>query len=325
MMRTIEQAGQLRGKTVFMRADFDVPVVDGNVAEPFRIEKQKGTLHYLLDHGARVVLAAHISAVPSFESLKPQLEQMLSVTFDDRVVLLENTRQNPGEEANDESFAQQLVRGCDLYVNNAFAVCHRTHASVVAAAKLLPAYAGLLVKEETERLANVIDTPSEGKVIFIGGAKVETKMPTIQYLLDKSEAIAVGGKIANEMSSFAKASEDKRLHLPTDFAEGKLDIGQETARAFAALAERAKLIVWNGPMGKFEDQQFMMGTKAVAEAIANSSAFTIVGGGDTIAAVNQLGLSGRFSFVSTGGGAMLAFLAGQRLPGLEVLGYYTDL
>ncbi len=317
-MKTIDQVRELTGKTVLMRADFDVPVVDGKIEEPFRIEKQKETLQYLLSHGARVVIASHISAISSFEPIKPQLEQLLSVTFGDDVQLLENTRQNPGEEQNDEAFAHELVKGCDLYVNNAFAVCHRAHASVVAAAKLLPAYAGLLITEETEHLAKVIAAPAAGKVIFIGGAKVETKMPVIEYLLDKAEVIAVGGKVANEM----QPSADSRLHLPTDFAEGKLDIGPGTAQAFAELAKNAKLIVWNGPMGKFEDAQFMHGTETVARAIAASPAFTVIGGGDTIAAVNQLGLLSEFGFISTGGGAMLVFLAGKHLPGLEALGYY---
>jgi phosphoglycerate kinase len=319
MMQTIEQAGELSGKKVFMRADLDVPVVDGKIIEPFRIEKQKATLHYVLDHGAKAVLAAHINAIPSFEPLKSQLEQLLGVQFGEDVTLLENTRQNLGEETNDETFARELVQGCDIYVNNAFAVCHRTHASVVAAAKLLPAYAGLLVQEETSQLQKTIDAPAKGKVIFMGGAKVETKMPTIQFLLDKAEAIAIGGKIANELSS-----PDLRLHVPVDFAEDKLDIGPKTAEAFAALAVGASMIVWNGPMGKFEDPRFMHGTEAVARAVANSGAWTVVGGGDTIAAVNQLGLLDRFGFVSTGGGAMLAFLAGQRLPGLEALGYYAN-
>lgn len=323
MMQTIDQAGELTGKKVFMRTDLDVPLLrqgfggQAVISEPFRIERQKPTLHFLLDHGASVVLAAHISAIPSFEPIKPQLEQLLDVQFGDRVTLLENVRSNPGEEANDEAFARELVQGCDLYVNNAFAVCHRAHASVVAAAKLLPAYAGLLIAEETKELTRVVDAPAEGKLIFMGGAKVETKMPTIQYLLDKAETIAIGGKIANEITS-----PDPRLHLPTDFGGEKMDIGPKTAEMFAVLARGAKLIVWNGPMGKFEEPQFMMGTKAVAEAIVNSGAWTVIGGGDTIAAVSQLGLLEKFSFVSTGGGAMLAFLAGQRLPGLDALGYY---
>lgn len=319
-MKTIDQAGELSGKRVFMRTDFDVPVVNGSITEPFRIERQKETLHYLLNYGTRVVLAAHISAVPIFEPIKPQLEQLLGITFGDEVTLLENTRQNQGEEQNNEAFARELVKGCDIYVNNAFAVCHRAHASVVAAAKLLPAYAGLLIQKETEQLTKAIVAPAEGKVIFIGGAKVETKMPTIEYLLDKSEAIAVGGKIANELPPMS----DSCVYVPVDFAENKLDIGPETAKVFAALTTQAKLIVWNGPMGKFEDEKFAAGTRVVAEAIAGSAAFTIIGGGDTIAAVNQFGLLNKFGFVSTGGGAMLAFLAGQRLPGLEALGYYDD-
>lgn len=327
MIQTIEQAGELQGKTVFMRADFDVPVVDGKILEPFRIEKQKETLHYLLDHGAKVILAAHISMVPSFEPLKPQLEQLLDVTFGDQVTLLENTRQDPGEQTNDEAFARELVAGCDLYVNNAFAVCHRAHASVAAAAKLLPAYAGFLIKEETEQLAKVIDAPAQGKVVFMGGAKANTKIPVIRHLIEKADVIAVGGVVANDILAGTTGVDMKnpKLRVPTDFVMDNghaLDIGPETAKAFVALAGSAKCIIWNGPMGKFEDQRFMAGTQALARVIANSSAWTAIGGGDTIAAVNQLGLLDRFKFVSTGGGAMLAFLAGQRLPGFEALGYY---
>jgi phosphoglycerate kinase len=170
--------------------------------------------------------------------------------------------------------------------------------------------------------------PKEGKIIFIGGAKAETKMPVVEYLLDKAETIAIGGKVALEMSH----TTDQRIHMPVDFvysspdasvgASAALDIGPKTAQAFAELAERAQLVVWNGPMGKFEDSRYAAGTEIVARAIAASNAFTIVGGGDTIAAVNQFGLLNKFGFVSTGGGAMLSFLAGQKLPGLDALGYY---
>lgn len=328
-MRTIDQAGDLNGKTVLMRADFDVPVRSlgeggrAEIQEAFRIQRQKPMLEYLLAHGARVVLAAHISAVPSFEPLKSQLEQLLGVSFGDRVELRENLRSNPGEEANDRAFAEELVRGCDLYVNNAFAVCHRAHASVATVPTLLPAYAGLLIEEETRELSKVIDAPAEGKIIYMGGAKVSTKLPVIQYLMDKSEHIAVGGKLANEL----KTAPDQRVLMPTDFVmdgADALDIGAQTSARYAGLAHDAKLIVWNGPMGKFEDERYRAATRVVAEAIAASSAYSVVGGGDTIAAIDMFGLRDRFGFVSTGGGAMLAFLAGQRLPGLEALGYYHD-
>ncbi len=337
-MQIIDQVEELKGKTVFMRTDFDVPLLrQGSggqavtIGEPFRIERQKETLHYLLDHGARVVLAAHMSAVPNFEPLIPELERIIEAKIvfrpssakaseDDSLTLIENTRQNPGEEANDETFARELVAGCDLYVNNAFAVCHRAHASVVAAAKLLPAYAGFLVAEEVRQLSAAIKAPMPGKVIFIGGAKVDTKLPVINYLLGKAEVIAVGGKIANEM----QPPVDSRIRLPMDFAEGNMDIGPQTAAAFAQLCIDAKFIVWNGPMGKFEDNRFMHGTEVLAQAIAQSTAQKVVGGGDTVAAVDKLGLLDKMGFVSTGGGAMLAFLAGERLPGLEALGYYAD-
>lgn len=334
-MRKLEQAGGVKGKKVFLRVDFDVPVANGSISEPFRIKRQKETLHYLLDQGAKIVMAAHISAVPSFEPLKPQLEQLLDIKFGDGVTLLENTRANPGEEQNDEDLASELVAGCDIYVNNAFAVCHREHASVVAAAKLLPAYAGFLVIEETERLSKLINAPKEGKVVLIGGAKASTKIPVIKYLLDKAQAIAVGGVVANDILAGQTDidTDNIKLHVPIDFVMGPdapvrvddskaLDIGPQTISAFISLVRDAKLVIWNGPMGVFEDERFMTGTKAVAEAIAASPAVKLIGGGDTITAVDKLGLLSKMGFVSTGGGAMLAFLAGQTLPGLKALGYY---
>lgn len=349
MMHTLDQAGDLKGKKVLMRADFDVPLLRAysaeaasaakagqgfggqavTIAEPFRIVRQKATLDYLVSRGAQVVLAAHISAVPSFESLKPQLEQLLGVSFGDGVTLLENTRQNPGEEANDEAFARELVAGCDIYVNNAFAVCHREHASVVAAATLLPAYAGLLIQEETEQLTKVINAPAQGKVVYIGGAKASTKIPVIEHLIERAEHVAVGGVAANEILAGNTNIDTKntKLHLPTDFVMDDgiaRDIGPESTRTFAELAAGASLIVWNGPMGKFEDARFMAGTEAIARAIAASGALSIIGGGDTISAVDSLGLLDTFTFVSTGGGAMLAFLAGTQLPGLKALGYYKE-
>lgn len=348
-MKIISELQDLKGKNVFLRTDFDVPVVNGSISEPFRIQRQAENLKYLLDHGARVTLAAHTTSVPSFEPLIGQLETLTGVAMDFKkgngpVVLLENLRSNPGEEANDESFARDILKGCDLYVNNAFAVCHREHASVATAPLLIPSYAGLLVKEETDVLSRFIDAPAKGKVVYIGGAKASTKAPVVRHIIGRAQHVAVGGVLANDIYKVLgrdigasrvdeNAEEllkgldlkDPRLMIPTDevIDNGQImDIGPLTSAAFAALASGASLIVWNGPMGKFEDARFMAGTASVARAIAASSAMAIVGGGDTVSAVDSLGLLGAFKFVSTGGGAMLEFLAGAQLPGLKALGYY---
>jgi phosphoglycerate kinase len=361
-MKTIDHAGDLKGKKVLMRTDFDVPVgPDGNIAEKHRVERQKATIEYLLSRGARVLMIAHISAVPSFGPLMNQLQQLLGLQIrfcrdmaeaqaywddDGTLALLENLRSNPGEEANDHAFAQELIAGADVYVNNAFAVCHRAHASVATVPTLLPAYAGLLVQEEVDALGKFIDAPAQGKVVYIGGAKASTKAPVVRNIIGKAQYVAVGGVLANDIykelgrsigSSRADENSgellagldlhDSRLIVPTDevIDDGQIvDIGPGTAVAFAKLAHGASTIVWNGPMGKFEDARFMPGTAAIANAIADSGARSIVGGGDTISAVDSLGLLEKFTFVSTGGGAMLAFLAGQPLPGLEALGYLHD-
>lgn len=361
-MKTIDQAGDLTGKKVLLRTDFDVPVgTDGVISEEFRIHRQLPMLEYLRAHGARVLLAAHINAMSSFEPLVNQLQRLLGVQMkfckdfdavqefwkgEGTLALLENVRRNPGEKDNDAAFAGQLVAGCDLYINNAFAESHREYASVASAPLMVPSYAGLLLVEETQRLSSVIAAPADGKVIIMGGAKASTKVPVIRHLIGKAQYIAVGGVLANDI--FKERGEDigasrvdedahellqgldindARLVLPTDSVtdDGHIvDMGPESARAFAALTVGAKLIVWNGPVGIFEDSRFMAGTEAIARAVASSGAETIIGGGDTIAAVNRLGLLDKYSFVSTGGGAMLAFLSGQQLPGLKALDYYRD-
>lgn len=336
-MRTLDTAGELADKKVFLRVDLDVPVgADGVIGEEYRIVRQRETLQHLLSRGARVVMGGHSAAAPSLEPLLPQLQRLFGVQiqfcndFDDvaslkgSLALLENLRSNPGEEDNNEAFAGSLVAGCDLMVNNAFAVCHREHASVATAPLIVPSYAGLLVAEEVQRLNTVLEAPAAGKVVFIGGAKVSTKMPVITNLLEKAEVIAVGGKLANEMG----APTDARVRVPEDFVmdgTDALDIGPKTAAAFATLARGAKLAVWNGPMGKFEDDRYGAGTKVLAEALAANGKAAVIGGGDTVAALGKFGISlTSFGFVSTGGGAMLSFLAGDQLPGLKALGAYSS-
>ena len=359
MMKTLDTAGDLSGKHVLLRADFDVPIADGAIAEDFRILRQQRQIRELLDAGARVVVIAHISAVESFSPLQERIEEILGVKFaflnspehlaefwesNEPLALLENLRTWPGEEAGDEAFAQSLARGADMFVNNAFAVCHRPHASVVGIARILPAYAGELVVAEVQQLGNVISAPAEGKYIFIGGAKGATKTPVIRNLIGNAEGIAVGGVVANDIlkergvdidasQSDANAHEllagvdvnDPRLLVPEDNVNDSgriVDIGPKTAQRFADVARSAKLAVWNGPMGKFEDERFLGGTRTLAEGFAASTGFTVIGGGDTIAAVAACGIGfEKFGFVSTGGGAMLAFLAGSAMPGLQLLGY----
>ncbi len=361
-MNIIDSVQELQGKKVLVRVDFDVPVgADNMIQEEYRIERQRATIQYLLDRGARVLMIAHISAVQSFEPILNQIQKILQVPVEfcrsaedierfwaegGSIALLENLRSNPGEEDNSESFARSLAVGCDLFVYNAFAVCHREHASVATVPLMVPSYGGLLMREETEQLQRVVDAPASGKVVYMGGAKASTKVPVVKHMLTRAERVVIGGVLANDIMQElgqdignSQVDEDAhellegldihdaRIMLPIDavVAEGQnLDIGIETSKIFADAARGASLIVWNGPMGRFEDSRFMAGTKAVARAIAESGAMTVIGGGDTISAVHSLGLLQKFSFISTGGGAMLAFLAGMQLPGLKALGYYHD-
>lgn len=360
-MKNLREA-DLKDKKVLLRVDFDVPVSDrGQIEESFRIKRQKETLDFLVNHGAKVVMVAHISdesVGQSFAALMPQLHLLLGyeVNFLKTVpdigsylesyagpALLDNIRQNEGEKNNDPEFAKRLAAGFDIYVNNDFAVCHRKHASVSAIAKLLPSYAGFVVEEEVAHLSGVINSPKEGKVIVIGGAKAESKIPVIKNFVDKADKILIGGVVANDIlkekgidigASIADENSKELLAgldlnspvlvLPKDFviSENKiLDIGPETEKEYSEIINGASLVIWNGPMGLFEKPEFAHGTKAVAEVLVSSKARKIIGGGDTITAVDALGLLGKFDFVSTGGGAMLAFLAGEKLPGLEALNY----
>ena len=356
-MKTLKDIPDLKDRKVLLRVDFDIPVSEkGEIEEPFRIIKQKETLDYLVNRGAKVIMASHITSTSSFADLVPQLHLLLGyeINFIKSVseigaylqnyagpALVDNLRQNEGEEKNDPEFAKQLAQGFDLYINNAFAVIHRNHASVSAVTKFLPNFAGFLIEQEVTQLGKVIDAPKEGKIVIMGGAKASTKVPVVKNLIDKSEMILLGGVVANDVlkengqdmgSSVVDAGahellagldlKDPRLVSPKDFIifDNKiLDIGDETMRHYMDIVGKAKLIVWNGPLGLFENPVFAKGTNEIAQAIVSSSAFKVIGGGDTISAVDKIHLLDRFDFVSTGGGAMLAFLAGDKLPGLEAL------
>lgn len=363
-MRTVRDIPNLDGATVLLRADLDVPVDEnGHITEAFRVIKQKENLDYLTEHGARIVMVAHASDdnASSFRGLLPQLKRILGkeMAFLEKiedirsvsggsgsVYLLENIRNWPEEKQNDSAFASELVNGFDYYVNNAFAVSHREHASVVAAAMLKPSFAGLLVEREVTELRKIMGAPAQGKLVIMGGAKASTKVPVIDNLIQNAEHVIVGGVVAIDIMK-ARGEDIKRSRVDDDVEhllekldvhdsrlivnrdsvwhdDGIVDIGPESVKACQDLIAKASMVVWNGPMGKFEDERFSAGTKAVAQAIADSNAFSVLGGGDTIAAVNQFGLLDRYDHVSTGGGAMLMFLAGEQLPGLAPLGVYAS-
>jgi phosphoglycerate kinase len=234
------------------------------------------------------------------------------------VLLLENVRFYCNDEKNDPEFSRRLAENFDVFVSDAFSVCHRDQASVTGAAKILPSYAGFWVAKEIESLEKVKENPVSPAVAIIGGAKIETKLPLIQALEQKYDYILVGGKIANEAIDQGLKFSDKVI-LPVDFAENRFDIGPKTIEKFCAIIKTAKTIIWNGPLGKFEEEPFNLGTGAVLEAVLGSGAFTLIGGGETVELLEKKNLLDKVSFVSTGGGAMLEYLSGNPMPGIEVL------
>jgi phosphoglycerate kinase len=327
------------GKRVLVRVDFNVPLEDGRVADDTRIRASLPTIELLLGRDApQVVLCSHLGRPkgedPAY-SMKPVAEHLRTFVDDARVRVLENTRFHLGETKNDPEFARELASHGDLYVNDAFGAAHRAHASTVGVAQFLPAYAGLLLGRELEELGSLLESPERPFVAVLGGAKVEDKIGVLRSLGERADTILVGGKMANEVEPAEK------IELPVDIVAAEafepdagakvvpaddvpdgwlgLDIGPETRRAFAERIGKAKTVFWNGPMGVFEWPRFAEGTKAVAEAVAAADAHTVVGGGDSVRAVQELGLAEQIDWISTGGGAALEFLEGKELPGVAVI------
>lgn len=340
--RSIREA-DVAGKRVLVRADLNVPLADGRVADDTRIRASLPTLRYLLDAGAsEVVVCSHLGRPegpdPAY-SLEPVAERLRELLPDPRVRVLENTRFDPGETRNDPETARRLAEGMDLYVNDAFGSAHRAHASTEAVARLLPAYAGLLLERELEMLGSLLGEVERPFVLVAGGAKVEDKLGVLRHLGGRADVVLVGGKMAEELRGAALLPYDAVLPhdvvaaaafeqdaecrvVPFDAVpEGwlGLDIGPETRSRFAGEIRAARTVFWNGPMGVFEWPRFAEGTKAVAEAVAAVEGFTVVGGGDSVRAVQELGLADRISWVSTGGGASLEFLEGKELPGVVAI------
>jgi phosphoglycerate kinase len=388
-LRTVDEA-QVQGRRVLVRNDFNVPLEEGRVTDDLRVRASLPTLHNLVERGAKVICCSHLGRPKGKRVDKYSLEPVagvlgdllgLQVTFvgdvvgdlaaraagelaPGQVLLLQNLRFEPGEEANDPAFAERLAALAELYVDDAFGAAHRAHASIVGVAERLPAYAGFLLAREVKELSRLLEGPDSPFVAVLGGSKVSDKLAVLSNLLGRIDSLVIGGgmcftflaaqgngigdslfepdQVGAVRDLLARAErEGKGILLPTDvvvadaFAEDArhrivpasgiesgwrgLDIGPDAAAAFAAAVRDARTVFWNGPMGVFEWPAFEAGTRAVAEAVASTDAYTVVGGGDSAAALAKFGLAEKVDHLSTGGGASLELLEGRTLPGVSVL------
>ena len=386
--RSVTEA-EVRGKRALVRVDFNVPLRDGEVADGSRIRAALPTIQYLRERGAAVVLATHLgrpkgkvdpaySVAPVARRLSellglkvatvavvagPEAEHAAAALGPGDVLLLENMRFEPGEEANDPELAAGLARLGELFVNDAFGAAHRAHASTVGVAKLLPSYAGLLLQREETALSRLLNSPERPFVAVLGGAKVSDKFGVLEHLLGRVDALLLGGGMANTVllaqghqigTSLAETDlvDEARRLLDTAEARGVLilaptdaitarsldstngtvtvvdaipadeaifDIGPTTVAHYCEQVACARTVFWNGPMGVFERTPFESGTLGIARCVADARAFTVVGGGDSLAAIDASGVAERIGHVSTGGGASLEYLEGRVLPGIAAL------
>ncbi|WP_129689888.1 phosphoglycerate kinase [Gottfriedia acidiceleris] len=380
----------VKGKRVFCRVDFNVPMANGEVTDDTRIRAALPTIQYLIENGAKVILASHLgrpkgqvnedmrlnpvatrlseklgkNVIKADEAYGPKVQEEISKMNEGDVLLLENVRFYPGEEKNDEALAKEFASLADVYVNDAFGAAHRAHATTAGIAKHIPAVAGFLMEKEINVLGKALSNPERPFTAIIGGAKVRDKIGVIENLLEKVDNLIIGGGLAY---TFLKAKgyeigksllEEDKIDLANEFmqkAEAKgvkfympidaivadkfgedantrevdidsipadweaLDIGPKTTALYADVIKSSKLVIWNGPMGVFEIDKFAQGTKGVAQALADSDAYSIIGGGDSAAAAEKFGLADKMSHISTGGGASLEFMEGKELPGVALL------
>lgn len=379
------------GKRVLVRVDFNVPLVEGRIADDRRIREAVPTIEALRSRGARVIVVTHLGrpkgkvddglrvaplaarlseligapVTVASDVVGPSAHAVSAALRDGDVAMLENVRFEPGEEANDPAFTRRLAGLADVYVNDAFGTAHRAHASTQGVAHLLPAVAGYLMTRELEMLGGVFEAPRRPLVAIIGGAKISTKIGVLRHLLPRVDTLWVGGAMActfyralgedtgtslvepdqvdtaRALLEQARTADVGDLRLPVDVVVARdatdtseldvvswkaipgdrmvVDVGPDTAAQIADTCRAAGTVVWNGPLGIYEVDAFAQGTRRVAHALAESSAQTVVGGGDLAAALDQLGIADRMTFVSTGGGATLEFLEGRVLPGVAAL------
>lgn len=331
-MKSILESGDIRGKRVLVRVDWNVPIERGKVVDDFRIKKTLPTLEYLQKAGAKVLIATHLELEnASIEPLKMYVPQGMK--------LLKNLRDNPGEIHNSEKFAKKLASSADIYVNEAFSVSHREHASIVGVPKFLPSFIGLQFADEIRELSKAF-YPKRPFLLILGGAKFETKLPLLEKFAHIADEIFIGGALANNFFKIqgvdvgdslvddgefglSKLLETKKIILPADtiVVDNKImDAGPIAMENLRTKIGKARLILWNGPLG-FYELGYKTATLQLAKMIAEHERDSIVGGGDTLAAIKELNMWDKYSFVSTGGGAMLDFLATGTLPGIEALNH----
>lgn len=390
-VKSITSCKNLKNKNVLLRVDFNVPLKDGKIMDDYRIASGLQTINYLLEKKAKIIIISHLgepkSSSDSACSLKPvaaylqkllkkkvkfipelnseKIVKNLASMAGGEIIFLENLRFNEGEISNDKKFAQQLASFSDIYVNDAFSVCHRDQTSVSAIKNYLPSYAGLLLAQEVKALAKILK-PKKPLVVIMGGAKINTKAPLILKLYPQADNILIGGALANNfwkfqnknigLSLYDKGSEKEiarffkrgkisaKIILPVDVivktkagrainkkpdevlsSDYIYDIGPETISLFAQIIKRAKTLVWNGPLGKFEEDSFKHGTLNIARLVAARSsgrAFGLIGGGETVSALKMTKMEQYLDWVSTAGGAMLTFLGGGKMPGLKKIVNY---
>lgn len=352
----IKNFSDWKGKKVILRVDFNVPIEEGNVEGSYRIERVLPTILFLREQGAKIILISHITAgrVGSLEPVAKYLGKYFPVEFvssldlrevaektkriaGGEIILLENIRLHKGEEENDKNFAKELASLGDIYVNDAFSASHRAHASISAITEFLPSCAGFLFEDEYNNLKSAFN-PEHPFLLVLGGVKFKSKLGVLDKFLNIADKIFIAGGLANNFFkekgidiknsvfdssvSVKKYLDNEKIILPVDTkisGNRILDAGENTIKLILELARESKFILWNGPLGNFEDKGFEKGTEETAKIIASSGVKTIIGGGDTVAAVGRLGILDKFSFVSTAGGAMLEFLANGTLPGIEAL------
>jgi phosphoglycerate kinase len=337
----------VKNKRVLVRCDFNVPLSkEGEILDDFRIKKALPTINYLMENKARIVLMSHLGRPQGeiverlkMDPIQVRITEYLDVSLakapdctgaeaekwtremaPGEILMLENLRFHKEEEDNDKAFAGQLAKMGDIYINDAFGASHRSHASIVGITEFLPSGAGLLLEKEIKELRLLAGNPRKPLVAIIGGAKADTKLKVVNRISLVADWVLIGGLLSREIATEKiRLDYPEKIVAPVDEAGGGKDIGPGTLRIFKEKIAEAKTIFWNGPFGKIEDEEFSRGTREIAEAVAQSSAHSVVGGGETIEFVGRMGLLEKFSHVSTGGGAMLEFLSGEELPGIEAL------